>query len=199
MAEAKNRQLQTEDAIATTSAKQSKSRKSRNLRYRNLWAPSAKFVVLSGLQVVRDDGSSYIERDASKQQDAIHTFWAKQFMAKDISEDAQHELLATFGRRWDVSSLRPPDTSTFYRYLRSRSRSAPGPDGIPYPALLISIVIESIAEVAELCYQGVLPFRAMAYSSLATPPKGQYDHDAVEVIRSPDNLRPLSGRNADAK
>eukprot|EP00959_Pyramimonas_sp_CCMP1952_P356809 7471759-Pyramimonas_sp.AAC.1 len=93
MAEAKTRQFQTEDANATT-RKHSKSRKCRNLRYRNLWVPSAKFVVLSGLQVVQADGSSYIERDAHKQQEAIHTFWAKQFMAKDVSEDAQHELLA---------------------------------------------------------------------------------------------------------
>ena len=65
---------------------------------------------------------------------------------------------------------------------------------------LLPMVVEALADVADLCYRGVLPLRAMAYSSLfLIPSKGQYDQDTLEIIRTPDNLRPLSGRNADSK
>ena len=154
---------------------------------------------LSGVKVKSASDVSTIIRDAVKKQAAIHDYWAKQFLAQPTSDAAQSELLERHGRRWDVSELRPPDTATYRTYLMHRGRSAPGPDGIPYPALLNSTVIEAIAEVAGLYYQGILPYRAMAYSSLVTPPKGQDDHDNIEVIRTPENLRPLSGRNADAK
>ena len=39
----------------------------------------------------------------------------------------------------------------------------------------------------------------MSFSTLAAPSKAQYDEDRVEAVRSPDNLRPLSGHSSDAK
>ena len=51
----------------------------------------------------------------------------------------------------------------------------------------------------QVAQDGQLPLREMAYSSLATPPKGSYESDRHEVNRSAEETRPLCLRNCDAK
>eukprot|EP00959_Pyramimonas_sp_CCMP1952_P018981 401173-Pyramimonas_sp.AAC.1 len=81
---------------SVSSARRGKKQKTRNLRYRNSRASSAKFVHASGVQV-----AEHVERDPGKKQEIIHECWAKQFLATEVSPDAQDEFLERFGRRWD--------------------------------------------------------------------------------------------------
>ena len=109
----------------------------------------------------------------------------------------QLRLLERFGRVWDTSGVRKPLCDDFLAYLVRRRPSAPGPDGMPYPVMCFPAMECAIMEAARVCYEGILPLWDMSMSSLATPPKWYKPENAPEVIRAPDETRPLNRRNCD--
>ena len=81
------------------------------------------------------------------------------------------------------------------------SKSAPGPDGIPFAAWHAGgyAYAKTLYLIGERQLQGI-PLCISFNDSLALfPPKGNDPEDDLQVIRSPDCTRPLGLKNSDNK
>jgi len=165
-------------------------------RQLELWHPFGKRLRLSGVKA----GGGII-RDPAKCLTALSSFWSRTFAHRDIDMDQAKDYVATHMSRFVFHTVAPPDKKDFRRFLARVPHSSPGIDGIPYCAWKGAgdEAIDTLFE-ASLWLQRGLPLSWDFNEALTEwAVKGEEENDHVEVVRSPDSVRPLSLKNSDNK
>ena len=160
-------------------------------RRRRSWALSASVIQL---EEVVDEHGRLFDGDESA-ANAIHDHWAKVFAHKEpvtrrwgglarYIQKVPHDLVA----EWVLSR------EGMEQLCRSRRRTSPGPDGVPYGcyAACEAVGCHLVHDAFVCMVGGRPPLASLLQSLMVFIPKGTSDADGHCVRRSPGNLRPLS-------
>ena len=165
-------------------------------RWAKRWSPKGRQAQLQGIR--RPNGT--IASDPQDALELMNVFWSAVFSKKKIDKRAAKAFVRQFGVR--LPSIEWLLTfKEFGELLDSVVHSAPGPDGIPFacwkhaPTSLKHNLYA--AYVALLSGSGVPDDFNIAFMIFL--PKGSHTEDNGLVARSPEDTRPLSLSNTDAK
>jgi len=132
---------------------------------------------------------------------ALDKGWQPTFDAKPFDHAEASKFMEEVGDLGSFNESTPdPNYFHMYRAIKKGKNNSPGPNGIPNAPLqhcprAPSLFLEIDAEIK----MGSMAPVDFNLSLGWFPPKGDFDSDVVEVIRSPADTRPLSGNNTDNK
>ncbi len=166
------------------------------LRLCQLWIPMGKCLLLQGVRLP----SGLVARDPAERDLALGNAWAKQYARPQVDVAAADDYLVQHVAPWDGWPVAPPSAAQLLRTAQRSRNSKPGKDGLPYAAW-------ATCEGADTLHGGMLQLIRGEYHLISfndavgvpPPPKGNEATDSDEVVRSPDNTRPLSMKTGDNK
>ena len=176
------------------------SRSAAIARLSKLWSPFSCRLVLNGI-IARDEGGGRVHRREYDKGNALRDFWRPTFEGKKVKV----EMGKMFANRWcgeyDFSGCRPPGVHEFAACVSRLPDSAPGADGLPFSAWRAAGMAgaTTIAMVETHLRMGLRMPMEFNTSITVFIPKGEDENDRIEVLRSADEVRPISLKNSDNK
>ena len=170
-----------------------------HVRLAKLWAPTGKVHSLAGIRLfAEDDGTTCIIRDPIGKARALQQAWSPTFEKVHTAPgDEIDDFLREHGSTFDFSSCTSPVASTYRHLLHFLQNSGAGVDGLPYQAYISApeILIPFLVRATNWMANGQ-PM-SLYFNNLRQVfiPKGNEEGDGIELIRSPDNTRPLGLKN----
>jgi hypothetical protein len=195
-----------ESAPGKQSNSQSKNRNRANAlaRLAQAWTMLDKRIAAFSLRLKGGarDVEDIIVRSPEVKAKALATAWGPTFAKRrSIDDVAVHSFLTRWASKFDFRCMAPPELLDFERFLRLAKDSATGPDGLPYSAWRAAGVAG--AQTLYLLYlflaDGLNPPLHFNNSFTVFTPKGEQRQDLIEVIRAPEETRPLGLKNSDNK
>ena len=166
------------------------------LRWSIKWAPKGRRTQLQAIR--RSDGT--VTQDPDEAMDILIEHWSGTFAEQPVDI----KLALKFLKEHAVPLPSINWTLTFEQFCKVVKRmlnSAPGPDGLPYAVW--QCCPEMYRRVLYIVYTDLLDGRPLPagfnHAFLAVLAKGSDDMDDTIVSRAPEDTRPLSLSNSDAK
>ena len=165
-------------------------------RMLKLWSPSGKSLVLAGIAA-----NGTVHRTDSAKLDSLAAHWAHTFAEKPFQAEDAQAYATQHMSQFTFAEVPPPGCREIRTFLSRVRDSSPGDDGLPYSAWAasgdtgVSILHDSLLWIMS----GQSLDISFNNSLSAFVPKGTRHEDATEVIRPPDETRPLALKNTDNK
>ena len=165
-------------------------------RHAALWKTSHKYVSLQGILLP----NKTVAKSSKDKLDALSAYWGPIFQEKLCDSRLVKEFCEKYVTKWSVAA--PPPSSRTLMHVAMKARdSKPGRDGVPYAAWASAGAFGSniLFRVLGRLSIGVRPPLPFNHTGNAFIPKGEQHEDAMEIIREPNDVRPLGLRNTDNK
>ena len=200
--EVKLRMLQEQiDKVPTTSSNQSRNHRMKTLsNLSKLWIPMNKQMIVASVFI----GNTIVRNEPAKTL-ALGEAWQPTFSEKAFNEDEANRFLTNLGDIGCYEHVQPPDYWTYCRVLANPRNARPGNDTLPDQAWSAAGCsgIKTLMAVDSQLRQVTLPdsedCKYFNDSGIAFLPKGEKEHDLVEICREPAETRPISLKNTDNK
>ena len=167
-----------------------------------LWNPLDRRVPLAAVLVKNDEGDVTRITERGSIDQALAAAWAPTFQAGKVDTVLGDSMLRNWATPWDWAEAAPPGINDYLQCMGRAVDSAPGPDGIPFAAWRSAGLCgaQTLHQVDTRLRQSLLMPTTFTEGICVYPPKGtEADDETNGAARTPENTRPLTLRNCDAK